>query len=149
MYMWSWCSRKFERTQSEMPPNSRRVLLQVTALHLSPLSFRCSHRRRFTLLFLHTRLSPQRSKVCKKPSFVKVCKVLCKAAAEFVQKRTFRTCGQSQTSTLATAITTRLDTDHNTYNNNYKACVSKWGCGEVSIPSTESSTWWLLLFMCC
>lgn len=43
------CIRKNELTQSEMPPISRKVLLQVTEKPPCPLSFRCSHRRSLRL----------------------------------------------------------------------------------------------------
>lgn len=63
------CIRKYELTQSETPPISRKVLLLMTAQRLCLLlSFGCSHRRRFMLLVLHTSLFMPWKKL-EKPSF--------------------------------------------------------------------------------
>lgn len=92
------CIRKHELTQSEAPPNSRRVLSQATVLRLCLLlSFRCSHRRRFTSLSVQS------------------------VVAECVRQHGYRTGDGFWTSTLAIATTT----DHNNaYNNNMTATKS-------------------------
>lgn len=115
-----------------------------TALRLSPLSFRCSHHRRCPS-FLHTCLSLHKSKVCKN-LFEKSSFVFLQCAKQLLAG------GQLWTSVLAPTFAARMDSYHNnTYNDNicYEALVVERGCGEVSLEPTESSTRWLLPFMCC
>lgn len=112
------CIRKHELTQSEAPPNSRRVLSQATVLRLCLLlSFRCSHRRRFTSLSVQS------------------------IVAECVRQHGYRTGDGFWTSTLAIATTT----DHNNaYNNNITATkklvfwsedVATYRCGPQNPPT--------------
>lgn len=141
------CIRKYERTA---PPSSIRVLLLVIVQHfclLCPSGVAMAEDSHG-----HSRLSLSiKRQTVDKPCLERQGYVPNAVfwIAEFL-KHWYRLGGIMWTSTLATAITTPKETDHNnTHNNNNCLCFQRWGCGEVSLQPTGSSTRWLLAFMCC
>lgn len=120
------CVRKYER---KAPQQHKSIITGDSAAFLSPLSFRCSHGRRFTpplssRLSLTTKRQTVDKPCLERQGYVPNTVFL---IAEFL-KRWYRIGGIMWTSTLATAITTPKETDHNnTHNNNNcnKACVFK------------------------
>lgn len=162
MYMWSWLHQEV-LLRVKRPLSAGEYYYRWHAACLSPLSFRCSHRRRFTPLVLHvclfivTEATSGKKTLFSKAGFcVEVCEVLSETVAEFVKQQDIythlhRTGGGIWTSTLATVLTTHMETDrNNTHDNNNcnKACFLKRGSGEVSLRPTESSTGWLLRHTC-